>query len=125
MSNGPLHQRHNAVSTCWMACMTRIVQKAKQGRSGQEATRLPVAILPPQQCKTQQVQLGMRLHTSLSHRWLVRLKGNSHQILLSEMSLPGIEVHIEKLLPKILGRLGRRTSLKDEAKLPLYSASVL
>ena len=33
------------------------------------------------------------------------LKGNSHQILLSEMSLPGVEVLIEKLLPKILGRL--------------------
>ena len=26
------------------------------------------------------------------------LKGNSHQILLSEMSLPGVEVPIEKLL---------------------------
>ena len=32
------------------------------------------------------------------------LKGNSHQILLSEMSLPGDEVLIEKLLLKILGR---------------------
>ena len=32
------------------------------------------------------------------------LEGNSHQILLSEMSLSGIEVLIEKLLPKILGR---------------------
>ena len=30
------------------------------------------------------------------------LKGNFHQILLSEMSLPGIEVRIEKLLTKIL-----------------------
>ena len=33
------------------------------------------------------------------------LKGNSHQILLSEMSLPRAEVLIEKLLSKILGRL--------------------
>ena len=37
------------------------------------------------------------------------LKGNCHQILLSEMSLPGVEVPIEfeKLPPKILGRLGK------------------
>ena len=28
------------------------------------------------------------------------LKGNSHQILLSETSLPGIEVLFEDLLPK-------------------------
>ena len=35
------------------------------------------------------------------------LKGNSHQILLSEMSLPGVEPLIEKLLPKILGGLGK------------------
>ena len=27
----------------------------------------------------------------------LNLKGNSHQILLSEMSLPGVEVLIEKL----------------------------
>ena len=32
------------------------------------------------------------------------LKGNSHQIVLSEMSLSGVEVLIEKLLSKILGR---------------------
>ena len=38
---------------------------------------------------------------------LTSLKGNSHQILLSEMSLPGVEVLIEKLLPKIYGRLGK------------------
>ena len=31
------------------------------------------------------------------------VKGNSHQITLSEMSLPGVEGLIEKLLPKILG----------------------
>ena len=36
-----------------------------------------------------------------------QLKGNSHQILLSEMSLPGIEVLIEKLPSKILVRLGK------------------
>ena len=41
-----------------------------------------------------------------------RLKGNSHQILLSEMSLPGVEVLIEKLLPKILGRLGKENPSK-------------
>ena len=52
-------------------------------------------------------------------------KGNSYQILLSEMSLPGVEVLIEKLLPKILGRLGKENLLKDDAKLPFYSASVL
>ena len=36
----------------------------------------------------------------------LRLKRNSHQFLHSEMSLAGIEVLIEKLLPKILGRWG-------------------
>ena len=45
-----------------------------------------------------------------------RLKGNSHQILLSEMSLPGIEVPIEKLLPKILGRLGKENPSKRRCK---------
>ena len=40
------------------------------------------------------------------------LKGNSHQILLSEMNLPGIEVLIEKLLPKILERLGKENPSK-------------
>ena len=40
------------------------------------------------------------------------LKGNSHQILLSEMSLPGVEVPIEKLLPKLLGRLGKENPSK-------------
>ena len=40
------------------------------------------------------------------------LKGNSHQIILSEMGLPGIEVLIEKLLPKILGRLGKENPSK-------------
>ena len=41
------------------------------------------------------------------------------------MSLPEIEVLIEKLLPKTLGRLGKENSLKDYAKTPLYSASAL
>ena len=31
----------------------------------------------------------------------------SHPILLSEISLPEIEVPIEKLLPDVLGRLGK------------------
>ena len=54
------------------------------------------------------------------------IKGNSYQILLSEMSLPGVEVLIEKLLPnKYWGDWGRRTPLKDDANLPLYSASAL
>ena len=54
------------------------------------------------------------------------LKGNSHRILLSEMSLPGVEVVIEKLRTKILGRLGKENpSIQDEAKMALYSASVL
>ena len=53
------------------------------------------------------------------------LKGKSHQILLSEMSLPRIEVLIEKLSPKILGILGKENPSKDGAKLSLYSASAL
>ena len=44
------------------------------------------------------------------------LKGNSHQILLSEMSLPGIGVLIEKMLPKILGRLGKQKPSKRRQK---------
>ena len=44
------------------------------------------------------------------------LKGNSHQILLSEMSLPGVEALIEKLLPKILGRLGKENPSKRRCK---------
>ena len=44
------------------------------------------------------------------------LKGNSHQILLSEMSLPGIEVLIEKLLPKVLGRLVKENCSKRRCK---------
>ena len=51
---------------------------------------------------------------------------NSNQILLSEMSLPAVKVHLEKLFPNIFGRLGRENSLKDDdAKLTLYSASAL
>ena len=44
------------------------------------------------------------------------LKGNSHQILLSEMSLPEVEVPIEKLLPKILGRSGKENPSKRRCK---------
>ena len=36
------------------------------------------------------------------------LMGISHQILLSEMSLPGIEVPIEKLLPNTSGKSGEK-----------------
>ena len=44
------------------------------------------------------------------------LKGNSYQILLSEMSLPRVEVLIEKLLPKVLGRLGKENPSKRQCK---------
>ena len=44
------------------------------------------------------------------------LKGNSHQILFSEMSLLGVEVPIEKLLHKILGRLGEENPSKRRCK---------
>ena len=44
------------------------------------------------------------------------LKGNSHQISLSEMSLPGVEVVIEKLITKILGRLGKDNPSKRRSK---------
>ena len=39
-------------------------------------------------------------------------KGELSPNLLSEMSLPGVEVLIEKLLPKILGRLGKENPSK-------------
>ena len=49
--------------------------------------------------------------------WLMmNEKGNSHQILLSEMSLPGVEVLNEKLLPKLLGRLGKENPSKRRCK---------
>ena len=51
------------------------------------------------------------------------IKGELSPNFLSEMSLPGVEVPIEKLLLKIRRRLGKETPLKDDAKLPLYSAS--
>ena len=44
------------------------------------------------------------------------LQGNSHQILLSEMSLPGVEVLIEKFLPKIVGGLGKEKPSKRRCK---------
>ena len=40
------------------------------------------------------------------------LKGKSHQILLSEIRVPVVEVLIEKLLSQILGRLGRENPSK-------------
>ena len=40
------------------------------------------------------------------------LMGSSHKILLSEMSLPGVEVPVEKLLLKVLGRLGKENPCK-------------
>ena len=58
---------------------------------------------------------------NISH-WIMGnliLKGNSRQILLSEMSLPGIEVLIGKLLPKILGRLGKENHSKRQCKVAL------
>ena len=47
---------------------------------------------------------------------LCRNEGNSNQILISEMSLPGIEVHIEQLLPLILGRLEKENPSKRRCK---------
>ena len=44
------------------------------------------------------------------------LKGNSHQMLLSEMSVPGVEVPIEKLLSKTLGSLQKENSSKRRCK---------
>ena len=44
-----------------------------------------------------------------------KIKGELHQILL-EMSLPGIEVHIEKSLPIIFERLGKKNSSNRRSK---------
>ena len=54
-------------------------------------------------------KLLLRANKILTRYNVILLKGNSHQILVSEVSLPGIEVLTEKLLlvPKILGRLGK------------------
>ena len=54
--------------------------------------------------------------TGTFSRPMVPLKRNSHQILFSEMSLLGIEVLIEKLLPKILGRSGKENRSKRRCK---------
>ena len=43
-------------------------------------------------------------------------KGSSHQILFSEMSLPEIEIRIEKLLPTILGRWEKENPSKRQCK---------
>ena len=68
----------------------------------------------------------MRLPTYRALRCILgRLRGNSHQILLSEMSLPGIEALIEKSLPKILGRLGKEFEpLKKTTQSCLCTAQV-
>ena len=58
-------------------------------------------------------ELGAEVHAV---HGLIPLKGNSHQILLSEMSLPGIKVLIEKLLPKILSRLEKENRSKRRCK---------
>ena len=47
---------------------------------------------------------------------ILSLKETSNQISLSEMSLPGIVALIEKLLPKILGRLGKENPSKRRCK---------
>ena len=60
------------------------------------------------------IEMLMCLHVALLVR--INLNGNSHQILLSEMSLRGIEVLIEKLLPKILGILGKENPSKRPCK---------
>ena len=46
----------------------------------------------------------------------VSVKGELSPNLLSEMSLPGIEVLIEKLLPKIIWRLGKENPSKRRCK---------
>ena len=65
------------------------------------------------------------LYDEQPKQYIFILKENSHQILLSEMSLPGDEVPSEKLLPKILVRLGKQNPSRDDGKLPLYSANAL
>ena len=52
------------------------------------------------------------------------LKGELSSNLLSEMSLAGVEVLIEKLLPKILGRLGKENPSKSRCKVALCTAQV-
>ena len=46
----------------------------------------------------------------------VKAEWGTHQTLLPEMSLPGIKVPIEKLLPQILGRLGKDSSSERRCK---------
>ena len=70
-------------------------------------------------CTMKYAKIVKILETSQSAdiwKTLKLLKENSHQILLSEMSLPGVEVPIEKLLPKILGRLGKENHSKRRCK---------
>ena len=55
---------------------------------------------------------------------ILPLKGNSHQILLSETRLPGIEVLIEKLLPKTIREIGEGEPLKKTMQSCLCTAQV-
>ena len=66
--------------------------------------------------KTQPPPMITDLKGHTRYRVEAVLKGISHQILLSEMSLPRVEVLIEKLLPKILGRLGKENPSKRQCK---------
>ena len=65
------------------------------------------------------------LHENSHAKTECSLKGNSHLFLLSEMSLPEVEVLIEKLLPKILRRLGKENRSKRRCKVTFDSASAL
>ena len=58
-------------------------------------------------------------------RYSYYFKGNSHQILLSETSLPGIEAFIKKLLLKVLllGRLGKENPSKRHSAVMLYKGN--
>ena len=51
-----------------------------------------------------------------TREWM-HLEGNTHQILLLELSLPEIEVCTDKLLPKILEILGKENPSKEQCKI--------
>ena len=53
------------------------------------------------------------------------IKGELSPNLLSEMSLPGVEVFLEKLLPKILGRLGKENPSKRRCNVASVSVQFL
>ena len=54
------------------------------------------------------------------------LNRSSHQILLFKMNIPGVEVPIENLLPRILGRLGKKPSktTAQRSLVPVYRGQV-